>query len=163
MQQRPWQALFEDEQVDTIECESAEAALGTLLMGGREVAMIFADVRLRGVMDGIDLAREVKMRWPLLPVILASGHPRERVGVLPPGVAYLPKSWQSLNVLIAAAQALASRCDVRRQPARATVLAVFERAADRGFFFGFVLPARTAIDVAKTSRSAASQCCSAWP
>jgi CheY-like chemotaxis protein len=63
--------------------------LGTLLIGGREVAMIFADVRLRGVMDGIDLAREVKMRWPLLPVILTSGHPRERVGVLPPGVAYL--------------------------------------------------------------------------
>jgi len=77
-------ALFEDEQADTIECESAEAALGTLLMGGREVAMIFADVRLRGVMDGIDLAREVKMRWPLLPVILTSGHPRERVGELPP-------------------------------------------------------------------------------
>jgi hypothetical protein len=43
--------------------------------------MIFADVRLRGVMDGIDLAREVKMRWPrLLPVILTSGHPGERVG-----------------------------------------------------------------------------------
>jgi CheY-like chemotaxis protein len=60
-------ALFEDEQVETIECESAEAALATLLIGGREVAMIFADVRLRGVMDGIDLAREVKMRWPLLP------------------------------------------------------------------------------------------------
>jgi CheY-like chemotaxis protein len=83
-------ALFEDEQVGTIECESAEAALGTLLIGGREVAMIFADMHLRGVMDGIDLAREVKMRWPLLPVILTSGHPRERVGVLPPGVAYLP-------------------------------------------------------------------------
>jgi hypothetical protein len=28
--------------------------------------MIFADIRLRGVMDGVDLAREVKMRWPLL-------------------------------------------------------------------------------------------------
>ena len=72
-------ALFEDEQVDTIECESAEAALATLLIGGPEVVMIFADVRLRGVMDGIDLAREVKMRWPLLPVILNSGHPRDRV------------------------------------------------------------------------------------
>ncbi len=101
-------ALFEDEQVDTIECESAEAALATLLIGGREVALIFADVRLRGVMDGIDLAREVKMRWPLLPVILTSGHPRERVGELPPGVAYMPKPWQPLNVLIAAEQALAS-------------------------------------------------------
>ena len=40
-------ALFEDEQMDTIECESAEAALATLLIGGRKVAMIFADVRLR--------------------------------------------------------------------------------------------------------------------
>src|SRR5215471_11772329 len=101
--------LFEDEQVDIIECESAEAALATTLIGGREVAMIFADVRLRSVMDGIDLAREVKMRWPLLPVILTSGHPRERVGELPPGVAYMPKPWQPLQVLIAAEQALASR------------------------------------------------------
>jgi CheY-like chemotaxis protein len=64
--------------------------------------MIFADVRLRGVMDGIDLAREVKMRWPLLPVILTSGHARERVGELRPSVAYMPKPWQPLNVLIAA-------------------------------------------------------------
>jgi DNA-binding NtrC family response regulator len=101
-------ALFEDEQVETIECESAEAALATLLIGGPEVAMIFADIRLRGVMDGVDLAREVKMRWPLLPVILTSGHPRERVGELPPGVTYMPKPWQPLNVLIAAEQALAS-------------------------------------------------------
>src|SRR5437762_7067589 len=83
-------ALLEDEQLDTIECESAEAALATLLIGGREVAMIFADVRLSGVMDGIDLAREVKMRWPLLPVILTSGHPRDRVGDLPLGVATCP-------------------------------------------------------------------------
>jgi len=101
-------ALFEDEQVETIECESAEAALATMLIGGHEVGMIFADVRLRGVMDGIDLAHEVKMRWPLLPVILTSGHPCERVGELPPGVAYMPKPWQPLNVLIAAEQALAS-------------------------------------------------------
>jgi CheY-like chemotaxis protein len=55
-------ALLEDEKVDTIECDSAEAALAVMLIGGHEVAMIFADVRLRGVMDGIDLAREVKMR-----------------------------------------------------------------------------------------------------
>ena len=101
-------ALLEDEQVDIIECESAEAALATMLIDGRKVGMIFADVRLRGVMDGIDLAREVKMRWPLLPVILTSGLPRERVGDLPFGVDYMPKPWQPLNVLTAAQQALAS-------------------------------------------------------
>ena len=101
-------ALFEDEMVDTIECASAEAALAVMLMGGREVAMIFADIRLRGVMDGIDLAQEVKLRWPLLPVVLTSGHPLERIRELPPGVAYMPKPWQPLNVLVAAEQAFAS-------------------------------------------------------
>jgi DNA-binding NtrC family response regulator len=101
-------ALLEDEQLATIECESAEAALAIMLMGGREVALIFADIRLRGVMDGIDLAREVKTRWPHLSVVLTSGHPCERVGKLPPGVGYMPKPWQPLNVLIAAEQALAS-------------------------------------------------------
>jgi CheY-like chemotaxis protein len=77
-----------------------------MLMGGREVAMIFADIRLPGAMDGVDLAWEVKLRWPLLPVILTSGLPRERVGELPLGVGYMPKPWQPLNVLIAAEQAL---------------------------------------------------------
>jgi DNA-binding NtrC family response regulator len=55
-------AMLEDEQLDTIECESAEAALAVMLIGGREIVMIFADLRLGGVMDGTDLAREVKMR-----------------------------------------------------------------------------------------------------
>jgi hypothetical protein len=60
-------------------------------------------------MEDGDLARKVKMRWPLLPVILTSGHPRERVGELPPGVAYMPKPLKPLKALIAAEQALASR------------------------------------------------------
>ena len=101
--------LLEDEQLNVIECESAEAALAIMLIGGREVTMILADVRLPGAMDGVDLAWEVKLRWPHLPVILTSGLPRERVGDLPLGVAYMPKPWQPLNVLIAAEQALASR------------------------------------------------------
>jgi DNA-binding NtrC family response regulator len=101
-------ALLEDEKLATIECESAEAALAIMLMGGCHVAMILADVRLRGVMDGVDLAWEVKQRWPLLPMVLTSGHPREHVGQLPPGVAYMPKPWQPLNILMAAERALAS-------------------------------------------------------
>jgi len=82
--------------IDTIECESAEAALAVMLIGGRQVVMIFADVRLRGVMDGS------------IPWFSPPGHPREHVGKLPPGVGYMPKPWQPLNVLIAAEEALAS-------------------------------------------------------
>jgi DNA-binding NtrC family response regulator len=79
-----------------------------MLTRGRDVAMIFADIRLPGVMEGVDLAREVKMRWPSLTVVLTSGHPCERVGALPPGVDYMPKPWQPLNLLVAAEEALAS-------------------------------------------------------
>jgi len=100
-------AMLEDSELDSID-ESAEAALATMLTHGREVAMIFADVRLPGVMNGVDLAWEVKMRWPLLPVILTSGHPLKQVDELPPGVNYLPKPWQPLSLLVAAHEALAS-------------------------------------------------------
>ena len=100
--------LLQDIGLETIECESAEAALAIMLIGGRDVAMIFADIRLPGAMDGVDLAWEVRQRWPLLPMILTSGHPREHGGELPPLVGYMPKPWQPLNVLIAAERALAS-------------------------------------------------------
>jgi CheY-like chemotaxis protein len=91
-----------------IECESAEAALAVMLIGGQHVALIFADIRLRGVMDGIDLAHEVRVRWPLLPVVLTSGHPLDdHLRQFPPGVAYIPKPWQPLNLLVAAEEALA--------------------------------------------------------
>ena len=101
-------ASLEDGHVDTIECESASAALAVMRICGRDVAMIFADVRLPGAMDGIDLAWEVKASWPRLPIILTSGLPCERSGDLPPGVTYMPKPWQPHDVLIAAVDAIAS-------------------------------------------------------
>ena len=122
--------LLEDEQLETIECESAEAALAIMLMRGRDIAMIFADVRLPGAMDGIDLAWEVKLRWPLLPLVLTSGHPCDRVGDLPAGVGYMPKPWQPLNVLIAAEEALASAHE-------------FERLSDLTVLQGSVAPSAT--------------------
>jgi CheY-like chemotaxis protein len=100
--------LLEESEIDAIECESAEAALAIMLMRGQDVGMIFADIRLPGVMDGIDLAREVKMRWPHLIVVLTSGNPGERLEHLPPGVQYMPKPWQPLNILMAAERAKSS-------------------------------------------------------
>jgi CheY-like chemotaxis protein len=100
--------VLEESELDIIECESAEAALATMLLRGQDVTMIFADLRLSGVMDGIDLAREVKMRWPHLMVILTSGNAGERLQQLPPGVDYMPKPWQPLNVLMAAERARSS-------------------------------------------------------
>jgi len=56
--------------------------------------MIFADVWLRGAMDGIDLAWEVRLRWPLLPVILTSGASARVRPRIPARVRYMPKPWR---------------------------------------------------------------------
>src|SRR5262245_12619189 len=108
-------ALLENEHLDAIECESAEAALAIMLMGERHISMLLADIRLPGVMDGIDLAWEIKLRWPLLPVILTSGLPRY-VRQLPPGIAYMVKPFQPLDVLVIAEQARASSQRGERVP-----------------------------------------------
>jgi CheY-like chemotaxis protein len=97
--------VLEESELEVIECESAEAALATMLLRGHDVAMVFADIHLSGEMDGIDLAREVKIRWPHLVVILTSGNAREHLKQMPPGVDYMPKPWQPVDVLIAAERA----------------------------------------------------------
>ena len=97
--------LLQEAGLETIECASAEAALATMLLRPREVCMVFADVRLSGAMDGIDLARELKMRWPGLTVVLTSGHPGTRLVHSPPGVEYMPKPWEPQTLLSMAERA----------------------------------------------------------
>src|SRR6516164_9410524 len=100
--------VLEESELDIIDCDSAEAALATRLLRGQDVAMSFADIRLSGVMDGIDLAREVKMRWPHLVVVLTSGNAGEYPERLPPGVIYMPKPWNAVSILAAAQHAISS-------------------------------------------------------
>jgi len=100
--------VLEESELDIIECDRAEMALATMLLRGKDVAMIFADIRLSGVMDGIALAREAKIRWPHLVMILTSGNAGERLNQLPPGVEYIPKPWGALDVVTAAERARAS-------------------------------------------------------
>jgi CheY-like chemotaxis protein len=100
--------LFEESDLEIVECDSAEAALATMLIRGRDVVMIFADVRLPGVMDGLDLAREAKVRWPHLTVVLTSGNAGHRLQALPEGVIYMPKPWRAEEVLALAERARSS-------------------------------------------------------
>jgi len=99
--------LLEESEFDTIGCDSAEAALAIMLLRGHEVTMVFADIRLSGVMDGVDLARELKARWPSLNIIMTSGNGGQRLAHLPPGVEYMAKPWRPLDVIIAAERARA--------------------------------------------------------
>jgi CheY-like chemotaxis protein len=100
-------ALIEETDLDVVEEDSAEGALAYLRRHAREVAFVFADIRLRR-MDGVELARIVKRDWPWIRVLVTSGNPGDRLGELPRGARYVQKPWRALDVLIEAERAAAA-------------------------------------------------------
>ncbi|WP_343074133.1 response regulator [Microvirga zambiensis] len=98
--------LLEETELDVVEVESAEEALECLQERGGEVAMVFADIRLPGDMDGVQLARAAGTLWPTVRFVLTSGDPCAVSEDLPDGVAFMPKPWRSLDVLIQADKAI---------------------------------------------------------
>src|SRR3954452_6538331 len=66
-------SLFEHLGYDTIYGDSAEAAL-KLLDAGTKIDLVFSDIVMPGTIDGVGLAREIRSRWPNLPVVLTTGY-----------------------------------------------------------------------------------------
>lgn len=59
----------------TLACVDADAALRTLPQHP-DVALVFSDVTLGRGMNGVELAEEIRVRWPTLPILLTSGDER---------------------------------------------------------------------------------------
>jgi DNA-binding NtrC family response regulator len=102
-------ALIEETDLDVLECESAEAALSVMQRCGERILLVLVDIRLPGIIDGVDLARAVGRHWPHTKVIVTSGDPGDRLGSLPKEAAYMDKPWRALDVLIVAEEVLAAR------------------------------------------------------
>jgi DNA-binding NtrC family response regulator len=99
-------ALLEETTLDVVQVENAEAALHCLQDRGGEVAMIFADIRLPGTMDGVQLARAACTLWPTIRIVLTSGAASDRLDELQDAVTFLPKPWRGLDVLVEADKAI---------------------------------------------------------
>jgi PAS domain S-box-containing protein len=66
-------SLFERLGYDTDYRDSADAALKYLAEGSR-VDLVFSDIVMPGTIDGVGLAREIRSRYPNLPVVLTTGY-----------------------------------------------------------------------------------------
>ena len=99
-------ALLEEFPLRVQETESAEDALAFMQQHGSEVALIFADVRLSGSMDGVQMAKAVCKLWPSVKVVLTTGDPTVTLDDLPPCVTFMPKPWRALDVLVQAERAI---------------------------------------------------------
>lgn len=99
-------ALLEETDLKVVEVDSAEEALNYLREHAEEVAFLFADVRLPCLMNGLDLARTVRINWPWVRMVLTSGAASEDGAIdVPHDVRFMPKPWRALEVLMEAERA----------------------------------------------------------
>lgn len=97
--------LLEETELGVIGCDSAEAALTIMRERGGEVSLIFADVRLAGAMDGLQLASAVVLLWPTVRMVVTSGRRTARPDTLPPQAVFIPKPWRPFDLLVEAERA----------------------------------------------------------
>lgn len=79
--------------------DSVDAALDYLKEHSDDVAAMFSDVRLRGPLNGIELAAFVAVRWPTIAICVTSGVTLERPYRLPKNAQFMPKPWKALEVI----------------------------------------------------------------
>jgi CheY-like chemotaxis protein len=75
------------------EVENAAAALA-ILESNEPIDLLFADVVMPGKLDGYDLVRIVRERWPRIKVVLTSGFPGSHSDRDAPGVPLLTKPYR---------------------------------------------------------------------
>ena len=66
-------SLFEQLGYATVYRDSAEEAL-SLLADGAKFDLVFSDIVMPGTIDGVGLTREIRSRYPKLPVVLTTGY-----------------------------------------------------------------------------------------
>jgi two-component system, response regulator PdtaR len=65
---------FESAGLEVLSAANAQEALDAL-RGHPEVSVVFTDINMPGTMDGLDLARFVRGKWPRIALIVTSGRP----------------------------------------------------------------------------------------
>jgi len=98
-------AVLEDTDLQVVEAETGEDALDYLRIHADQVAFVFTDVRLPRIVDGVDLARMIALKWPWIQMVVTSGGAGDRLDYLPRTATFMPKPWRALDVLVAAEQA----------------------------------------------------------
>jgi FixJ family two-component response regulator len=94
--------LLEESEMDVFQCESAEAAELVLQKAGGAICFMFTDVNLAGAISGADLAGFAASHYPDMKIVVTSGN---SAPPLPNGATFLPKPWNSLDLLRVANEA----------------------------------------------------------
>jgi CheY-like chemotaxis protein len=95
-------ASLGDAGFDVVEVANAHDAIAVLAAEPR-VAIIVTDIEMPGSMDGLELARMVRDRWPPVHIIAVSGRHTPQFGDLPDKSSFFAKPYD-VNRLVEAAR-----------------------------------------------------------
>ena len=76
-----------------LEADNSDQAIH-ILEARSDIRLVFTDVRMPGLMDGIELAHDIRRRWPPVELIVASGDAAVRERPLPVGAKFFSKPYQ---------------------------------------------------------------------
>ncbi|MPR11772.1 response regulator [Microvirga tunisiensis] len=113
--------LLEETDLHVVEVSSGEEALHYLHHHAGEVVFIFSEVKLPCLMDGLDLARLVRLKWPWIRTVLTSdAPPADDLDKALSQVRFMPKPWLPLEVLVEAEKAVQATHSEQTMPRRQT-------------------------------------------
>jgi CheY-like chemotaxis protein len=98
--------MLEEAGYRVIEASNADEAI-KFLETRTDIRFIFTDIDMPGSMDGLKLAAAVRDRWPPVKIIVTSGHRFPKESDMPAGGRFLPKPYQSSDI-VGALEALAA-------------------------------------------------------
>ncbi len=85
--------ILKEEGYQTVEFETADAAVPFLETKAPEVGLLLTDILMPGTLNGADLSNLVHDRWPQLPILIMSGHETPESSGVKCEVAFLRKPW----------------------------------------------------------------------
>jgi CheY-like chemotaxis protein len=86
--------VVQDAGFKVIEAADALEAL-RVLEARADVSVLITDIEMPPGPSGLDLAAEVRQRWPFVQVIVTSGRVRPSNDEVPQGVVFIPKPWRA--------------------------------------------------------------------
>ena len=83
---------LEAEGYKTFEAADAAEAIA-VLEANSEIRVVFTDIQMPGTMDGLALARYVRLRWPPTIIVVSSGRCSPRPDEMPSGAVFMGKPY----------------------------------------------------------------------